>query len=174
MKTSLKWMAVGLVSVAVLPFAHTEEIPSTSDIQFDHPVLNTAQISASFGMRTNPLTQKPSWHGGIDLGAPWDDPIFAPANGEVVFAGTKAGWGKRVDLRISDGWVLRFAHLKKIEVSEGDQITSGDVLGIIGSTGRATGPHVHLEALYNGKQYNPQDIRALTFYATERASGSVE
>ena len=171
---SLKYIAVGFVSAALLPFALGQELPPTGDIEFDHPVLNTAQISASFGMRKNPFTQKPSWHGGIDLGAPWDDPIFAPAKGEVIFAGTKSGWGKRVDLQVSDGWVLRFAHLKKINVSEGDQITSGDVLGLIGSTGRATGPHVHLEALYEGKQYDPQDIQTLKFYAIERVKPSVE
>lgn len=174
MSRPLKWIALGLVTATVLPFAQTEELPSTSGIEFNHPVLNTAQVSAPFGMRTNPFTKEPSWHGGVDLGAPWDDPIFAPAKGEIIFAGTKSGWGKRVDLQVSDGWVLRFAHLKEIKVSQGDQVTSGDVLGLIGSTGRATGPHVHLEALYEGKQYNPQDIHALTFFAIEHAAGSVE
>ena len=174
MNRQKNWIALGFIALMSLPLANGQEMPSTSDIAFDHPVLNTANVSVQFGMRTNPFTDKPSWHGGVDLGAPWDDPIYAPAEGVVVFAGTEAGWGKRVDLKVSDGWVLRFAHLKAFEVSEGDQISAGDVLGIIGSTGRATGPHVHLEALYNGKQYNPQDIETLTLYANARSSGLVE
>jgi murein DD-endopeptidase MepM/ murein hydrolase activator NlpD len=174
MQLQKNWIALGFIALMSGPLAHTQEMPPTSDIEFDHPVLNTANVSAQFGVRTNPFTKKPSWHGGVDLGAPWDDPIYAPAEGVVVFAGTKAGWGKRVDLKVSDSWVLRFAHLKAFEVSEGDQVSSGDVLGIIGSTGRATGPHVHLEALYNGKRYNPQDIQGLTLYATARSASLVE
>lgn len=168
MARRLNWAILSLGCAALLPFAQAQEVPSTQDITFTHPVLKTAQVSAPFGMRKNPFTQKPSWHGGVDLGAPWNDPIFAPAKGEVIFADSKAGWGIRVDLKLSDGWVLRFAHLKEISVAEGDLVAPGSIVGIVGATGRSTGPHLHLEAVYDGKQYDPRAIHTLDLYTDER------
>lgn len=160
---------VGFSFFAVL--AASAEPPQTEDISFEHPILQEARVSAPFGMRLNPLTDRPSWHGGVDLGAQWDAQIFAPAKGEILYADRRSGYGKMVDLKVSDGWVVRFAHLQAITVEKGDFIEAGSVVGTIGSTGRATGPHLHLETRYDGKQYNPKDIQALQFYAAEKRPG---
>ena len=146
--------------------------PTTADVSFQHPILQEARITAPFGIRPDPFTKSPEWHGGIDLGANWDAEIFAPARGEVLFAGPKPGYGKMVDLKVSNDWVLRFAHLRSINVEQGDILEPGNVLGQVGSFGRSTGPHLHLEARSDGKQYNPRDLVKLQLYAVERHRGN--
>lgn len=156
----------GLSFIAAL--AARAEPPQSADISFEHPILQEARVSAPFGMRTDPFTKRPGWHGGIDLGAQWDAEIFAPAKGEVVFAGRRSGYGNMVDLKLSDDWVLRFAHMKTVRVEQGDVMEAGSVLGHVGSVAQSTGPHLHLEARSDGKQYNPKNIEALQFYAAEK------
>ncbi|MFN3212890.1 MAG: M23 family metallopeptidase [Henriciella sp.] len=171
MSRTLSVLALSLATSLVPQSVSAKEVPSTEGISFEHPVLQEARITAKFGMRKDPFTQRPGWHGGMDLGAAWDADIFAPSKGEVVFAGKKAGYGTMVDLKISDGWILRFAHLKSVNVESGDLIESGTVLGYVGSNGRSSGPHLHFEARFDDKQYNPADLRNLQFYAIEKQRG---
>lgn len=158
-----------LASVLLSPSGSAEDPPSFADISFEVPVLAEGVLAVPFGLREDPFTNRPSWHGGIDINAAWDAPIRAPATGKVVHAGQKSGYGQMIDLKVSDNWVLRFAHLSALSVELGDEIAAGDVLGQIGSTGRATGPHLHLEALHGDKQYDPVLFTELELYETELA-----
>ena len=158
--------ALGLV---ILPVAAAKELPSTEGIDFSEPVLDEAKLASPFGVIKDPRRDRPSWHGGIDLSANWNDPVHAPARGEIVYADTKSGYGKMVDLKVSDGWVIRMAHLSEIRVAVGDQVDAGQVLGEVGSTGRDTGPHLHLETRFNDKRYNPEQIEALRFFNVEKS-----
>ncbi|MEL6827308.1 MAG: M23 family metallopeptidase [Pseudomonadota bacterium] len=167
MTRRLKWVILSLGSMALLPFSHAQEVPSTSDIAFTHPILKSATKTSPFGIRKDPFRDRMSWHGGIDLGASWESMIYAPARGEVIYAGMKSGYGKMIDLKVSDGWVIRFAHMKDLAVAEGEIIESGAVLGEIGSTGRGAGPHLHLETRYRDKQYNPESIESLILFETD-------
>jgi len=167
MNGHMRRIGLGLTSLLfALPMA-AGEIPSTAGISFSEPVLSEANLHSSFGVREDPLRDRPSWHGGVDLRAEWDAPVFAPANGEVIYADTKAGYGRMVDLKVSEGWVIRFAHLSKINVTPGEAIVAGKIVGEVGTTGRYTGPHLHLETLFEGKQYNPELLKELSFYVTE-------
>ncbi|HLV60244.1 MAG TPA: LysM peptidoglycan-binding domain-containing M23 family metallopeptidase [Fredinandcohnia sp.] len=97
-------------------------------------------------------------HDGIDIAAPEGTPIHAAADGEVIFAGVQRGYGNLVILRHEGGWVTIYAHNRKNLVREGDRVRQGQVIGEVGRTGRATGPHVHFEVRKGTSPVDPQSI----------------
>jgi murein DD-endopeptidase MepM/ murein hydrolase activator NlpD len=100
----------------------------------------------SFGVRGNPFGGGGAeFHPGQDIAAPHGTPVFAPADGRVVEAGWKNGYGQTVVVDHGNGLTTRYGHLSKIEVSMGQELRRGDELGQVGSTGRSTGPHLHYE-----------------------------
>ena len=162
-------LSASVIGLALAPSATAREIPSTADIVFVEAVLGEAKVVSSFGVRTDAILNRRNWHGGIDLGTEWAAPVFAPAQAEVIYADSKAGYGKTVDLKVSDGWVVRMAHLSDIKVELGDRIDAGHILGEVGSTGPNVDPHLHLETRYNDKQYDPELIEQLSFYDIEKS-----
>jgi len=122
------------------------------------PIGIPSRVTSPFGMRIDPFRKRPSWHGGIDMGAGWNAPIVAAGPGTVIFAGTKSGYGRVVDVDHGGGFVSRYAHLKRIMAKKGQEVVIGDKVGTMGSTGRSTGPHLHYEVLFHGKQYNPVEF----------------
>jgi len=100
----------------------------------------------SFGVRGNPFGGGGAeFHPGQDIAAPRGTPVLAPADGKVVEAGWKNGYGQTVVLDHGNGLTTRYGHLSKIEVEAGQELRRGDQLGQVGSTGRSTGPHLHYE-----------------------------
>lgn len=122
------------------------------------PIGIPSRVTSAFGMRTDPISKRPGWHGGIDMGAGWNAPIVAAGPGKVIFAGTKSGYGRVVDIDHGQGFVSRYAHLNKVLAKRGQDVAIGDKIGLMGSTGRSTGPHLHYEVLFHGKPYNPVDF----------------
>ncbi|MEO1406265.1 MAG: peptidoglycan DD-metalloendopeptidase family protein [Pseudomonadota bacterium] len=122
------------------------------------PIGIPSRITSPFGMRIDPFRKRPSWHGGIDMGAGWNAPIVAAGPGTVIYAGRKTGYGRVVDVDHGGGFVSRYAHLNRIVAKRGQEVVIGDKLGTMGSTGRSTGPHLHYEVLFHGKQYNPVEF----------------
>lgn len=106
-------------------------------------------VSSPFGWRWGRL------HTGIDITAPYGSSVRAAEAGKVVRAGWNGGYGLEVEISHGEGVVTRYAHLSQIEVSVGQQVERGQVIGRIGSTGSATGPHLHFEVLVNGQVVNP-------------------
>ena len=98
-----------------------------------------------------------SYHAGIDLVAPLGSTIRAAAAGTVVYAGWYKGYGNMVDIRHDDGLITRYAHLSAYvpELGSGTPVKSGQVIGLVGRTGHATGNHIHFEVRYNGYAVNP-------------------
>jgi len=94
-------------------------------------------------------------HEGIDIGSPPGTPIESPAAGTVVAASSHGGYGKNVVLDHGNGVESRYAHLKKIDVKLGQRVEQGQVIGLVGSTGRSTGPHLHYEVVVAGKPVDP-------------------
>jgi len=168
MSIFMKWSGICLSSILLSTIANAQDVPPAPDVTFTHHILDTAYVSSAFGMREDPFRKRPSWHGGIDLGAKWDAPIHAPADGKVIYAGNKAGYGKMVDLLVSDDWVIRFAHLSEIDVEVGDEVSPGKIVGAVGAVARSTGPHLHLEARYEDKQFDPQQLEGLRLFETEK------
>lgn len=122
------------------------------------PIGVSSRITSNFGMRTDPFSKRPGWHGGIDMGAGWNAPIIAAGPGTVIYAGTKSGYGRVVDIDHGQGFVSRYGHLNKVLAKRGQDVAIGDKVGLMGSSGRSTGPHLHYEVLFNGKPYNPVDF----------------
>ncbi len=114
------------------------------------------KITSKFGLRKDPFDGRVRFHRGIDIEAPEGTPVKAFMGGKVVFAGRKGGYGNLVILRHRDGKETYYAHLKEIDVSAGDKIESGEVLGKVGSTGRSTGPHLHFEIRVENRPVNPE------------------
>lgn len=112
-------------------------------------------FSHGFGWRKDPFTGKREFHRGLDIVAAGGTEVHAPADGEVVRAMRWGNYGKVVDVDHGHGFVTRYAHLSRIEVAEGDAIRRGDLLGLVGSTGRSTGPHLHYEVFQDGRRVNP-------------------
>jgi murein DD-endopeptidase MepM/ murein hydrolase activator NlpD len=104
-----------------------------------------APLTSGFGMRTHPLTGAGRLHAGIDLGARLGTPIRAAAAGVVTAAGPMGGYGATVDLRHADGTVTRYAHQSRVLVRPAQRVAVGQVIGLVGSTGASTGPHLHFE-----------------------------
>jgi len=133
---------------------------------FSHPILTLESVtfSSPFGMRNDPIRNRPAWHRGVDIGGEIGAAIYTPADAIVTYAGTKAGYGKMVDVELSDGRKLRFAHLNEVTVTSGQAVSAGDEIGLMGSSGRNRPAHLHLELRLAEKAYNPTLIDGLVIY----------
>lgn len=113
-------------------------------------------ISSPFGRRTDPFTGQLAWHSGIDFAtAAAGADIVSVAAGVVTAAGDRDGYGLSVDINHGNGYVTRYGHAEKILVEVGDIITKGQLIALVGSTGRSTGPHVHFEVYKHGRVVDP-------------------
>jgi len=117
-------------------------------------------LSSAYGKRTDPFTGAPDFHPGLDISANRGTPVRAPADGTVETAGVNGNYGKSVLLSHGYGLSTRFGHLSSYVVRAGQTVKRGDLLGYVGSTGRATSAHLHYEVLLNGSPINP--LRLLT------------
>lgn len=112
-------------------------------------------ISSKFGYRKSPFTGLREFHKGLDLAAKKGTPIIATADGVVTFSGVKALMGKLIVIDHGHGMVTRYAHLNKALKKRGNAVKRGDTIGLVGNTGRSTGPHLHYEVHLNGIPVNP-------------------
>lgn len=112
-------------------------------------------ISSKFGYRISPFTDRRVFHEGIDIASMYGSDVKATANGLVIFAGYKPGYGNMVSIDHGFGFVTRYGHNSKILVKVGDRVSKGDVIAKVGNTGKSTGPHCHYEVLVNGVPVNP-------------------
>lgn len=117
----------------------------------------TGKINNEFGFRRNPFGGRTyEFHAGMDIGGDRGEPVFAPGAGRVVEAGWKGGYGNMIEIDHGNGVTTRYGHLSKIEVEVGDEVTRGQIIGLVGSTGRSTGPHLHYELRINDRPINPR------------------
>lgn len=112
-------------------------------------------VSSKFGQRIDPFTGKPGMHKGIDIAGKEGTEILAVADGIVTWSGKRKGYGNLVEIDHGTGYVTRYGHSKKQLVEFGDTVHKGQAIALIGSSGRSTGPHVHVEVMNNGKHVNP-------------------
>jgi murein DD-endopeptidase MepM/ murein hydrolase activator NlpD len=123
-----------------------------------------ARLTSSFGMRLHPLLGFSRMHKGVDFGAPHGAPIYAAGAGVIEEAGTRSGYGRYVRIRHNGSLSTAYAHLSKFgrAITRGTRVAQGDVIGYVGSSGIATGPHLHYEVLVNNKQANPLKVKVTT------------
>jgi len=112
-------------------------------------------VTSGFGPRVSPFTEKPAWHDGLDIGAAANAPVQAPAQGRVTSVGFDSKLGNVVKLDHGFGIETLYGHLAKALVKEGQRVKRGDVVGLVGSTGLATGPHLHYMVKVNGQTFDP-------------------
>jgi len=119
------------------------------------PPLHGYYITSKYGKRRDPMNRKWSMHYGLDFGSSPRASIYVSAPGKVVFAGWKGNFGKLIEVDHGAGIKTRYGHLSKITVKKGQMVDFGDKIGVIGSTGRSTGTHLHYEISYRDKGLNP-------------------
>lgn len=112
-------------------------------------------ITSRFGYRISPFSGKSALHAGLDIAAAPGSPVYAPADGVVVFASYDESYGKLISIDYGYGVTTRFAHLSQIYVQVGQRVNKWDVVGAVGNTGRSTGPHLHYEVRINGTPVDP-------------------
>ncbi|VAW58116.1 Peptidase, M23/M37 family [hydrothermal vent metagenome] len=118
--------------------------------------INRGWISSYYGTRTNPFTGKLQFHKGMDFAAKSGSDVLAVAGGVVTWSGDRYGYGNLVEVNHGNGYVTRYGHNSENLVEVGETVKKGEVISLMGSTGRSTGPHVHFEVIKNGRQINPQ------------------
>jgi murein DD-endopeptidase MepM/ murein hydrolase activator NlpD len=115
-------------------------------------------LTSSVGNRRDPITGGSDYHEGLDISAERGSSVYATADGTVRFAGREGGYGNLVVLDHGYGLETRYGHLASFRVSPGADIKRGDVVGVVGSTGRSTGSHLHYEVRVNGRLLNPLQL----------------
>ncbi len=119
------------------------------------PLYGEASITSPFGYRPDPFLGRPALHPGMDLVQAYGAQIRSTAAGRVIHAGPMGGYGNMVEVDHGNGLTTRYGHMSEVLVSEGEPVKAGAVLGLIGSTGRSTGPHLHYEVRVDGEPVDP-------------------
>ncbi|MGD2055851.1 MAG: M23 family metallopeptidase [Gammaproteobacteria bacterium] len=112
-------------------------------------------LTSEFGARIDPFTGKQEYHEGIDVAGKEGSRILALGDGVVTWSGQRPGYGKLVEISHGDGFVTRYGHNQRLLVDVGATVSKGQAIALLGSTGRSTGPHVHIEVVHNGKRVDP-------------------
>ena len=137
--------------------------PLTRPMTFEEPVRGFA-INSRFGMRRLGGEPGARMHKGVDIAAPQGTSVYSAAEGEIVRIGHQPeGYGNFIELRHPNGMTTMYAHLSRIDVASGDRVLAGERIGLVGSTGYSTGPHLHFEVRRGGDQVNPSRVVGQTF-----------
>ncbi len=113
-------------------------------------------ISSAYGYRNDPFSGRRAFHGGVDIAGRDGAPIEAVASGVVIHAGRKPRYGITVEINHGGGYVTRYAHTKEARVVAGERVKKGQIIALMGSSGRSTGPHLHFEVVKNDRTVNPK------------------
>ncbi len=117
--------------------------------------LDSYRITSPYGLRKDPVTGRRAMHKGIDMAAPWNARVLSAAPGRVIRAGRNDAYGLMVEIDHGMGIVTRYAHMKKLLVKRGQKVDFRQPVGIVGNTGRSTGPHLHYEIRIDGEPLDP-------------------
>ena len=151
-------IADGIETVHATLEQETKVRQAVADLPLVKPMTQITGISSSYGYRKDPLRLSLAFHGGIDFKGIYAEPVLATSNGQVTWAGPHGPYGNLVEIFHDNGVSTRYGHLKSVNVSLGQKISRGDLVGWMGSTGRSTGPHLHYETRVNGRVIDPQDF----------------
>ncbi|MEH3103579.1 MAG: M23 family metallopeptidase [Sphingomonas phyllosphaerae] len=144
-------------------------IPSVQPVQ-------KLQFTSNFGIRSDPFRGTAAMHAGVDIPGPTGTPIYATADGIISHAGRQGGYGNMVEINHGKGIATRYGHLSKIIVADNTRVKRGQLIALMGSTGRSTGPHLHYEVRIDGHAVNPVPFLTTADYlmaAQDRAVGQI-
>jgi murein DD-endopeptidase MepM/ murein hydrolase activator NlpD len=143
-----------LLGPALPPHALARNTPAWPEEDFQWPVF-PVRITGEFGLRQDPFGEGVRRHTGIDLSAPTGQPVSSAASGIVVYSGQRGSYGLHVEVRHPNGFTTRYAHLSHAFVKLGEHVEKGSMIGHVGQSGRATGPHLHFEVWHDGLPLDP-------------------
>jgi LysM repeat protein len=156
------WRGIKTGDVLFIPDAHPIRMSREWSDYFDRrgffgvPFTKGGEaITSGFGWRMDPINGKREFHTGLDFRASFGKTVFAAATGKVVFAGVGGGYGNLIIIHHNKEYNTYYGHLSEILVKVGEKVRRGQLIGKVGSTGHATGPHLHFEIRRNGKAINP-------------------
>jgi hypothetical protein len=132
-------------------------VPSISPIRVDH-LKRDIHLLSGFGPRIDPVFKTPRMHQGIDFTSPRGTPIQATGNGKVIVvreSNARSGYGYKVVIDHGYGYTTLYGHMHRIDVKQGEEVVRGQQIGLVGSTGKSTAPHLHYEVHFKGKAINP-------------------
>lgn len=132
-------------------------LPTYDGGMFLWPLPGYTNISSEFGYRDDPFTGERAYHNGLDIPAPEGTPIIAAYDGEVIWAYESATAGRWIGIDHGDGIITIYMHASKLLVTEGEQVTAGQTIALVGTTGRSTGNHLHFTVRVNGEDRNPHE-----------------
>ena len=123
--------------------------------------LDVVRITSTFGMRMHPILGYSRMHKGVDFAASTGTPIFAAGDGVIVILGNQRGYGNYIRIKHNAQYATAYAHMSRFAagLQQGSKVRQGEVIGYVGSTGMATGPHLHYEVLVGGTQINPMSVK---------------
>lgn len=121
------------------------------------------RVGSSFGQREDPFNGEGAFHSGIDIDAPTGTPVHAPADGDVTSAGMESGYGREVVIDHGHDISTLYGHLSAMAVFAGQHVTRGQIIGYVGQSGRATGPHLHYEVRVHSVPVNPHKYMRSTY-----------
>ncbi len=124
---------------------------------FIWPTPSCYVVTSTYGMRLHPKYHVYKMHTGIDIGASYGSKVLAADSGKVLTSQYSSSYGNYIVISHGNGTTTLYAHLSSRKVSAGDTVTQGDLIGLVGSTGVSTGPHLHFEISVNGSRVNPLD-----------------
>jgi len=125
---------------------------------FKIPIFSRYRISSPYGYRADPFTGAKSFHTGVDLACPTGTPVVSAASGTVSFVGYSNVFGNYIIVKHSNGYQTLYGHLSKILAGKGQHVSQGTRIGLVGSTGYSTGPHLHFTIFKNGKLIDPMTL----------------
>ena len=147
-----------LIEDTSLRFQFLEELKNAIIFLPLKPPMQYYYVSSPYGFRIHPKSKLRQMHHGIDMAGTWQEEVRAPADGYVSFSGRNGSFGKSVKIVHKHGVTTLYGHLHKLKVKKGDFVTEGDIIGKMGSTGRAVGAHLHYEIKVNKKSVNPYNF----------------
>lgn len=142
--------------LVVLASEQEEKLKHIPAIQ---PVLNKdlTRTASGFGWRIDPVYRTRRFHEGMDFTAPTGSDVFATGNGTVELAGWRQGYGNTVEINHGFGYRTLYGHMSRVMVRTGQKVNRGEVIGLVGNTGKSTGPHLHYEVHFRGQVQNPMN-----------------
>jgi murein DD-endopeptidase MepM/ murein hydrolase activator NlpD len=125
-------------------------------IPYFWPIMTASyRLTSPFGWRFDPFHRRRAWHAGMDFADRVGSPLVAAADGTVTYSGWRMGYGNTVEITHKNGFMTRYAHMSRAIAKNGTRIQAGDLVGLLGNSGRSTGPHLHFEVRRNGVALNP-------------------
>jgi murein DD-endopeptidase MepM/ murein hydrolase activator NlpD len=147
------WSAVARTGDDIAELARLRRVAATVPLR--QPLPGQLEVSSEFGPRLDPFLGRPALHTGIDFHGESGKQVFATAAGTVTIADRDGGYGNLVEVDHGNGLVTRYAHLSAVLVTPHQHVEAGEAVGLVGATGRATGPHLHYETRVNGEPVDP-------------------